>query len=731
MQSFAFAAALAAAVAVASSKASFVGNHMNQNVPYTIANANDPKKNYSFRGDGYFEVATVAMNTTYSEVFWTSLPPVDLPTEIVEKFKDKNIVVTGFEVDVRRKTSNGEESVPVYQSYNHHYGPAIHSSYATYEGAVGPSYGHGPTTIFAVKEGSNPPAGAKLAENFVHGNGNEHRQVFHGAPTGYGQFVYSPLSFTIVPMQINTNDGTGRKGAGGPIPKFSQKHTNPNGFYSPLLECPCTSRIVKDLGKLTAQISGKCEKIPIASSDCFAGAQIDFGDLIQKNVTVDSTSVAPGCTIARSSPGAGTFVVTFNTMRQSSVKCEGSTKASKSSGSAASLVSLNVSINAQKDEVLIAMEGPSDVWFGIGFNASLMQDLPYTIVVLGNGSVTERKLGYHMPGSLLSASLKVLSTNVVSGRRSVVLSRALAGITPNHYSFSPDVGTLPFINAIGSTKDFGQHKDRAPASLLMLNGNNPTCLCSGQEGTIDGFPLNANCLPEPISDLLKTENPTCQVSTYVGGLACCRHGAYLLDADQEIPPHVDSVFFRFRFYYQESTVNVKPIYHVEWAGNGCDSGASGPNAHHCTHIEFDITTGAPTQTFQSEFEAGMMMEDSCSPTSPQCMSKALLGPSGKIELVMAAAHCHAPNCISQELIRMDTGEVLCRAVPVHGESENIFDEKGYLSTPPCAWSHDAEDGLPTPPQLAIDTPMKMQTTFNSTYFHAGQMSIWQMKAAFV
>ena len=634
----------------------------------------------------FFEVETVAMNTTYSEVFWTSLPPVELPAEIVEKFKNKNIVITGFEVDQRRKTTKGEEeSVPAYQSYNHHYAPALHSSYATCEGAVGPSYGHGPTMVFSVKKGSNPPLGAKLVENFVHGNGNEHRQVFHGSPSGYGQFIYSPSTFTIVPMQINTNDGTGRKGAGGPIPRFSQKNANPNGFYSPLLECPCTSRIQKELGDLTTQISGECAKIPIASSDCFAGARKSFGDLIQKNITVDSASLPPGCTIVRNSPSANTLEVTFNKQRKSTVQCEGSTNPSKTTGHAESLVSLNVSVDSQKDEVLISIQGPSDTWFGVGFNASLMQDSPYTIVVLGNATVTERKLGNHMPGSLLTPSLKVVSSTVISGRRSVVLSRAMAGITPDHYSFSPNVGTLPIINAIGSTADFGQHKSRAPALLLFLNDNSPTCLCSGQEGTIDGFPLNANCLPEPMSDLLKTENPTCQVSTYVGGLACCRHGTKLLDADQQIPSHVDSVFFRFRFYYLESSENVKPIYHVEWAGNGCDSGASGPNAHHCTHIEFDITTGKPTQTFQSEFEAGMMLEDSCSPTSPQCMSKALLGPSGKIELVMAAAHCHAPNCLSQELIRMDTGEVLCRAVPVHGTSENVFDERGYLSTPPCAF----------------------------------------------
>ena len=114
-----------------------------------------------------------------------------------------------------------------------------------------------------MKKGSKVPTDAKLVENFVHGNGNEHRQVFHGAPKGYGQFIYSPGTFTIVPMQINTNDGTGRKGVGGPIPSFSKKNAQPNAPYSPLLECPCTSRTKKELGNLTAKLVGKCEKIPI------------------------------------------------------------------------------------------------------------------------------------------------------------------------------------------------------------------------------------------------------------------------------------------------------------------------------------------------------------------------------------------------------------------------------------------------------------------------------------
>ena len=50
--------------------------------------------------------------------------------------------------------------------------------------------------------------------------------------------------------------------------------------------------------------------------------------------------------------------------------------------------------------------GPSDVWFGVGFNALLMKDLPYAIIVDGDGHVTERKLSDHGPGHQLMTSVK-------------------------------------------------------------------------------------------------------------------------------------------------------------------------------------------------------------------------------------------------------------------------------------------------------------------------------------
>ena len=73
--------------------------------------------------------------------------------------------------------------------------------------------------------------------------------MFHGAPKGYAQPLYAPGTFIITPMQISTNDGSGRKsGAGGMLPRIKlpggRTPADPSAQYSPLLECPCTTRMV-------------------------------------------------------------------------------------------------------------------------------------------------------------------------------------------------------------------------------------------------------------------------------------------------------------------------------------------------------------------------------------------------------------------------------------------------------------------------------------------------------
>merc|ERR1712176_1503082 len=103
--------------------------------------------------------------------------------------------------------------------------------------------------------------------------------------------------------------------------------------------------------------------------------------------------------------------------------------------------------------------GPADVWFGIGFNASLMSDSPYTLVINASG-VIEQKIGTcgdegeHCPGDQLTPSVKILSNNVVNGVRTVVMTRVFQGATENHYSFDPVNPSIPLITAVGRSPVF-------------------------------------------------------------------------------------------------------------------------------------------------------------------------------------------------------------------------------------------------------------------------------------
>merc|ERR1712060_86943 len=77
-------------------------------------------------------------------------------------------------------------------------------------------------------------------------------------------------------------------------------------------------------------------------------------------------------------------------------------------------------------QVTITISGPADGWVGVGFNATVMHDMPYTIVVNSTG-VMERQLGNqgdplgHEAGSLLEASVTLVSNTVKGNTRTVIL----------------------------------------------------------------------------------------------------------------------------------------------------------------------------------------------------------------------------------------------------------------------------------------------------------------------
>jgi hypothetical protein len=374
-------------------------------------------------------------------------------------------------------------------------------------------------------------------------------------------------------------------------------------------------------------------------------------------------------------------------------------------------------------QATLTLEGPDGVWFGAGFNATTMADAPWTVVVDGAGAVTERQLGDHTPGTALAASVTVVSNAVVGGRRTVVLTRALAGATAAHYSFDLARDTvLHAIVAVGSTPALAYHKAKTGVTLAVLPEGAPVCVCalapapfgSGkgslyyagpgpQSGSSVGF--GNHCPPPPRCDLLAQRNPTCDVRTYVGGQTSCHHLWYLLDADQADPWPTQPLEYhlKFRFWYQayDPTYHAQ-VYRTTW-------GLASP-------VEYDVpqcADGTPTDqcvhTITGLFDVGEQ--------------------KGKqMKLVAAHFHCHAPTCLSVSLYNNGTGELLCEEKAVYGGHGAMggakFEEPGFIAVPPCLWGR-AEDGLEPPPVVSGQTLYGVKHT-NSTYGHHGEMAWLQV-----
>ena len=117
--------------------------------------------------------------------------------------------------------------------------------------------------------------------------------------------------------------------------------------------------------------------------------------------------------------------------------------------SASNDLTLDLDINGGTGNVTITMTCPSDVWCGVGFNASAMADAPYTITVEPNSNatsgitVTERRLENHMPGSPLQSTITVLSNQVHQGQR----------MKPSRMNIRNDVPLLLTNNVNGSDND--------------------------------------------------------------------------------------------------------------------------------------------------------------------------------------------------------------------------------------------------------------------------------------
>ncbi len=70
-----------------------------------------------------FDVYSPPISQLYSQVFWKGLPPVDLPKDVVERYKGKGMAVVGFEMDQVRTVNGTDVSVPINAVYNRESAP--------------------------------------------------------------------------------------------------------------------------------------------------------------------------------------------------------------------------------------------------------------------------------------------------------------------------------------------------------------------------------------------------------------------------------------------------------------------------------------------------------------------------------------------------------------------------------------------------------------------------------
>jgi hypothetical protein len=709
------------------------------------------------------------VRTRYSQVYWTRNAPIDLPANLVARFQNRTMAITGYEIDQVTHTGpqpgsttskdgsvlggfscfpdceETDASVPIYHAYNHHY-----FSWLTGDGAVlrrrkAPTKLPNPTwTSFVDAPGRPadlPPSNIVFKEN----PGGEFRKSYHGYPAGYAQLIHSPNQWVVEPMQIDTHNRNYKiNDVEGYRPWFLPRRdtenatmTNLHGGLSPLIECPCSDRIsrsVVNTSEILADGVSTCGASIATLAQCKAQAAAT-GARILSAKTVRTGPV--GCSITpagKKGPSGYGYDVTFNAAKSSAAACGDSSSDNALATGAQSLGNLTtLAVSHDGTTATVTFSGPAGVWFGVGFDASEMADLPYAIIVDGSGKVTERKLGSHAPGALLTASITVVSSTVSGNLRTVTMTRPVAAASEDHYAIPTAPGKIDLITAVGNGPALAYHKARTGSSITLLPTASAACLCAPTQKTYLTYmnkttaEFHYDCLDAPRSDMRShgdgtgrnVENRACKMQTYGGGLRCCAHTYFLTDVGQDsrIPPDTDVYFLKWRYYFQEyvpasasSTVNAavaaaashKQLLHWVFLIDATVNDYEEDNAHYGEHsigrISANLTVahmGCPD------------IQNICPKISP----------------IVMTPHCHAPSCLREELWNSDTGELICNVSVMYGHGSGLFDESDYVAIPPCLWG-DGKQGLLAPLTLDPATNITAVKYFNNTFRHFGQMAQW-------
>ena len=280
----------------------------------------------------FFDVYSPPITSRYGDVYWTMMPEIPLSKEIVSRFNNKVMAITGYEMDQVIVHPDGtEEPIPCFWSYNHHYVSHLQGAnskmikvenkpkYDMWEF----SHGHESYKFITINE-SDTPNNIATSQLFSSANGGESRGSFHGYPYNKAQLIHSPKSFYIQPMQIDTrnrdpkyiNDKT--KYHPGILPKSNK--APPTASYSGLAACPCTDRLKKNIKKLyKTQSKGYCEKPIFNETECYEQISKENKNVIGNINIINSTEQPSGCYFIKNNKNQ---VTTFlNNMNKSPTQC--------------------------------------------------------------------------------------------------------------------------------------------------------------------------------------------------------------------------------------------------------------------------------------------------------------------------------------------------------------------------------------------------------------------------
>ena len=129
------------------------------------------------------------------------------------------------------------------------------------------------------------------------------------------------------------------------------------------------------------------------------------------------------------------------------------------------LMTLKIDLNSATSTVTLSLTGPSDKWFGIGFNTTSMSNAD--CIYYSSSLVDSVLMGQSAPTTDATNEWTIVSNNLVSGTtRSLVLSRNFAG-GAGDYTFAYNTNSLNIIWAYGSGLTMVQHAGTARGSSAL------------------------------------------------------------------------------------------------------------------------------------------------------------------------------------------------------------------------------------------------------------------------